>query len=123
MEKTEKIDKIVKEMNELLKEKKMLEEIKNQRELLKKKEMLEEIKMKKLFNTDNVSINLFKKYEFDIPYFIRNVEYEDITTLREKKKYLRKCKEFALLNNVPIILVVNFLLLYLRRNMKNKKIN
>lgn len=85
MEKAEKIDEIVKEMNELLKEKKMLEEIKNQRELLKKKEMLEEIKMKKLFNTDNVSINLFKKYEFDIPYFIRNVEYEDITTLREKK--------------------------------------
>lgn len=107
MEKAEKIDEIVKEMNELLKEKKMLEEI----------------KMKKLFNTDNVSINLFKKYEFDIPYFIRNVEYEDITTLREKKKYLRKCKEFALLNNVPIILVVNFLLFYLRKNMKNKKIN
>lgn len=117
MEKAEKIDKIVKEMNELLKEKKMLEEIKNQRELLKKKEMLEEIKIKKLFNTDNVSINPLKKYEFDIPNFIKNVEYRYIITLSGKKKYLRKCKEFALLNDVPIILVVNFLLLYLRKKM------
>ena len=97
MEKAEKIDKIVKEMNELLKEKKMFEEI----------------KIKKLFNTDNVSINPLKKYEFDIPNFIKNVEYRYIITLSGKKKYLRKCKEFALLNDVPIILVVNFLILFI----------
>lgn len=122
MEKAEKYDKIVNEMRELLNEKKMLEEIKNQKKLLKEKERLKEIKeikerefLKGLKFRKNKGY--FEKVEFDIPYFIRNVEYEDITTLRAKKKYLRKCKEFALLNDVPIILVVNFLLLYLWRKM------
>ena len=103
MEKAEKYDKIVNEMRELLNEKKMLEEIK-ERKLLKRLK----IKAEKIY---------FEKAKFDIPYFIRNVEYEDITTLRAKRKYLQKCKEFALLNDVPIILVVNFLLLYLWRKM------
>lgn len=116
MEKAERYDKILNEMRELLKEEKILKEIKNQKKLLKEKEMLEEKKIKKIFNVDNISC--FKRYEFDIPYFIRNVEYEDITTLRAKRKYLQKCKEFALLNDVPIILVVNFLLLYLWRKRK-----
>lgn len=119
MEKSEKFDKIVNEMRELLNEKKMLEEIKNQKKLLKEKERLKEIKEREFLKGLKFRKNkgYFEKVEFDIPYFIRNVEYEDITTLRAKKNYLQKCKEFALLNDVPIILVVNFLLLYLWRKM------
>lgn len=119
MEKAEKYDKIVNEMRELLKEKEMLKEIKNQKKLLKEKEKLKEIKERELLKRLKIKSEkiYFEKAEFDIPYFIRNVEYEDITTLREKKKYLQKCKDFALLNDVPIILVVNFLLLYLWRKM------
>ena len=113
MEKAEKYDKIVNKMRELLKEKEILKEIENQKKLLKVKEMIEENKIKKIFNVDNISY--FKKYEFDIPDFIKNVEYKYVITVMGKKKYLRKCKEFALLNEVPIILVVNFLLLYLWR--------
>lgn len=118
MEKSEKFDKIVNEMRELLKEKEILKEIKNQKKLLKEKERLKEIKEREFLKGLKFRKNkgYFEKVD-DIPYFIRNVEYEDITTLREKKKYLRKCKEFALLNDVPIILVVNFLLLYLWRKM------
>lgn len=119
MEKSEKFDKIVNEMRELLKEKEILKEIKNQKKLLKEKERLKEIKEREFLKGLKFRKNkgYFEKVGFDIPYFIRNVEYEDITTLRAKKKYLRKCKEFALLNDVPIILVVNFLLLYLWRKM------
>ena len=119
MEKAEKYDKIVNEMRELLNEKKMLEEIKNQKKLLEEKERLKEIKERKLLKRLKIKVEkiYFEKAKFDIPYFIRNVEYEDITTLRAKRKYLQKCKEFALLNDVPIILVVNFLLLYLWRKM------
>ena len=117
MEKAEKYDKIVNEMRELLNEKKMLEEIKNQKKLLEEKERLKEIKERELLKRLKIKAEkiYFQKVEFDIPYFIRNVEYEDITTLRAKRKYLQKCKDFALLNDVPIILVVNFLLLYLWR--------
>lgn len=122
MEKAEKYDKIVNEMRELLKEKEMLKEIKNQKKLLEDKEKLKEIKeIKERELLKRLKIKAekiyFEKAKFDIPYFIRNVEYEDITTLRAKRKYLQKCKEFALLNDVPIILVVNFLLLYLWRKM------
>ena len=119
MEKTEKYDKIVNEMRELLNEKKMLKEIKNQKKLLEEKERLKEIKERELLKRLKIKAEkiYFEKAKFDIPYFIRNVEYEDITTLRAKRKYLQKCKEFALLNDVPIILVVNFLLLYLWRKM------
>jgi hypothetical protein len=119
MEKSEKFDKIVNEMRELLKEKEILKEIKNQKKLLKEKERLKEIKEREFLKGLKFRKNkgYFEKVGFDIPYFIRDVEYEDITTLRAKKNYLQKCKEFALLNDVPIILVVNFLLLYLWRKM------
>lgn len=119
MEKAERYDKILNEMRELLKEEKILKEIKNQKKLLKEKERLKEIKERELLKGLKIKAEkiYFEKAKFDIPYFIRNVEYEDITTLRAKKKYLQKCKEFALLNDVPIILVVNFLLLYLWRKM------
>lgn len=119
MEKSEKFDKIVNEMRELLKEKEILKEIKNQKKLLKEKERLKEIKEREFLKGLKVRKNkgYFEKVGFDIPYFIRNVEYEDITTLRGKKKYLQECKKFALLNDEPIILVVNFLLLYLWRKM------
>ena len=86
MEKAEKYDKILNEMRELLKEKEMLEEIKNQKKLLEEKEKLKEIKERELLKRLKIKAEkiYFEKAEFDIPYFIRNVEYEDITTLREK---------------------------------------
>lgn len=123
MEKAEKYDKIVNEMRELLNEKKMLEEIKNQKKLLKEKERLKEIKEREFLKGLKFRKNkgYFEKVEFDIPYFIRNVEYEDITTLRAKKKYLRKCKEFALLNDVPINLLVNYLFYYAMEELGKKK--
>lgn len=89
-------------------------------ELENLKQTMEEMKeMFKTIQTDN--INQFEKVEFDIPDFIRDMEYNDVITVRGNKEYFQKFKRFAILNDVPINLLVNYLFYYAMEELGKKK--
>ena len=84
------------------------------------KQTMEEMKeMFKTIQTDN--INHFEKVEFDIPDFIRDMEYNDVITVRGNKEYFQKFKRFTILNDVPINLLVNYLFYYAMEELGKKK--
>ena len=116
---TEKIieNKVKKNSNE---EKISGENQKLKEELENLKQTMEEMKeMFKTIQTDN--INQFEKVEFDIPDFIRDMEYNDVITVRGNKEYFQKFKRFAILNDVPINLLVNYLFYYAMEELGKKK--
>ena len=123
MEKAEKYDKIVNEMRELLNEKKMLEEIKNQKKLLKEKERLKEIKEREFLKGLKFRKNkgYFEKVEFDIPDFIRDMDCNDVLSIKANKEYFKKFKNFALYNNINIGRLVNYLFYYAMEELGKKK--
>lgn len=89
-------------------------------ELENLKQTMEEMKeMFKTIQTDN--INQFEKVEFDIPDFIRDMEYNDVITVRGNKEYFQKFKRFTILNDVPINLLVNYLFYYAMEELGKKK--
>lgn len=89
-------------------------------ELENLKQTMEEMKeMFKTIQTDN--INQFEKVEFDIPDFIRDMEYNDVITVRGNKEYFQKFKRFAILNDIPINLLVNYLFYYAMEELGKKK--
>ena len=100
---------------------------KNNEENQKLKEELENLKqtmeeMKKMFKTIQTdNINQFEKVEFDIPDFIRDMEYNDVITVRGNKEYFQKFKRFAILNDIPINLLVNYLFYYAMEELGKKK--
>ena len=93
----------------------------------KLKEELENLKqtmeeMKEMFKTIQTNnINQFEKVEFDIPDFIRDMEYNDVITVRGNKEYFQKFKRFTILNDVPINLLVNYLFYYAMEELGKKK--
>lgn len=103
------------------KEEKISEENQKLKEELENlKQTMEEMKeMFKTIQTDN--INQFEKVEFDIPDFIRNMEYNDVITVRGNKEYFQKFKRFTILNDVPINLLVNYLFYYAMEELGKKK--
>lgn len=113
-----KVEKISKEKNN---EEKISEENQKLKEELENlKQTMEEMKeMFKTIQTDN--INQFEKVEFDIPDFIRDMEYNDVITVRGNKEYFQKFKRFAILNDVPINLLVNYLFYYAMEELGKKK--
>ena len=113
-----KLEKISKEKNN---EEKISEENQKLKEELENlKQTMEEMKeMFKTIQTDN--INQFEKVEFDIPDFIRDMEYNDVITVRGNKEYFQKFKRFAILNDVPINLLVNYLFYYAMEELGKKK--
>lgn len=116
---TEKVieNKVKKNSNE---EKISEENQKLKEELENLKQTMEEMKeMFKTIQTDN--INQFEKVEFDIPDFIRNMEYNDVITVRGNKEYFQKFKRFTILNDVPINLLVNYLFYYAMEELSKKK--
>lgn len=89
-------------------------------ELENLKQTMEEMKeMFKTIQTDN--INQFEKVEFDIPDFIRDMECNDVITVRGNKEYFQKFKRFAILNDIPINLLVNYLFYYAMEELGKKK--
>ena len=116
---TEKVieNKVKKNSNE---EKISEENQKLKEELENLKQTMEEMKeMFKTIQTDN--INQFEKVEFDIPDFIRDMEYNDVITVRGNKEYFQKFKRFAILNDIPINLLVNYLFYYAMEELGKKK--
>lgn len=116
---TEKVieNKVKKNSNE---EKISEENQKLKEELENLKQTMEEMKeMFKTIQTDN--INQFEKVEFDIPDFIRDMEYNEVITVRGNKEYFQKFKRFAILNDVPINLLVNYLFYYAMEELSKKK--
>ena len=116
---TEKVieNKVKKNSNE---EKISKENQKLKEELENLKQTMEEMKeMFKTIQTDN--INQFEKVEFDIPDFIRDMEYNEVITVRGNKEYFQKFKRFAILNDVPINLLVNYLFYYAMEELSKKK--
>ena len=113
-----KVEKNSKEKNN---EEKISEENQKLKEELENlKQTMEEMKeMFKTIQTDN--INQFEKVEFDIPDFIRDMEYNDVITVRGNKEYFQKFKRFAILNDVPINLLVNYLFYYAMEELGKKK--
>lgn len=113
-----KVEKISKEKNN---EEKISEENQKLKEELENlKQTMEEMKeMFKTIQTDN--INQFEKVEFDIPDFIRDMEYNDVITVRGNKEYFQKFKRFAILNDIPINLLVNYLFYYAMEELGKKK--
>ena len=113
-----KVEKISKEKNN---EEKISEENQKLKEELENlKQTMEEMKeMFKTIQTNN--INQFEKVEFDIPDFIRDMEYNDVITVRGNKEYFQKFKRFAILNDVPINLLVNYLFYYAMEELGKKK--
>lgn len=116
---TEKVieNKVKKNSNE---EKISEENQKLKEELENLKQTMEEMKeMFKTIQTDN--INQFEKVEFDIPDFIRDMECNDVITVRGNKEYFQKFKRFAILNDIPINLLVNYLFYYAMEELGKKK--
>ena len=93
----------------------------------KLKEELENIKqtmeeMKKMFKTIQTdNINQFEKVEFDIPDFIRDMECNDVLSIKANKEYFKKFKNFALYNNINIGRLVNYLFYYAMEELGKKK--
>lgn len=107
---TEKVieNKVKKNSNE---EKISEENQKLKEELENLKQTMEEMKeMFKTIQTDN--INQFEKVEFDIPDFIRDMECNDVLSIKANKEYFKKFKNFALYNNINIGTLVNYLFYY-----------
>ena len=109
-----KVEKISNEEKISEENQKLKEELENLRQTME--EMKE---MFKTIQTDN--INQFEKVEFDIPDFIRDMEYNDVITVRGNKEYFQKFKRFTILNDVPINLLVNYLFYYAMEELGKKK--
>lgn len=89
-------------------------------ELENLKQTMEEMKeMFKTIQTDN--INQFEKVEFDIPDFIRDMECNDVLSIKANKEYFKKFKNFALYNNINIGRLVNYLFYYAMEELGKKK--
>lgn len=116
---TEKVieNKVKKNSNE---EKISEENQKLKEELENLKQTMEEMKeMFKTIQTDN--INQFEKVEFDIPDFIRDMECNDVLSIKANKEYFKKFKNFALYNNINIGRLVNYLFYYAMEELGKKK--
>ena len=116
---TEKVieNKVKKNSNE---EKISEENQKLKEELENLKQTMEEMKeMFKTIQTDN--INQFEKVEFDIPDFIRDMECNDVLSIKANKEYFKKFKNFALYNNINIGRLVNYLFYYAMEELAKKK--
>lgn len=113
-----KVEKISKEKNN---EEKISEENQKLKEELENlKQTMEEMKeMFKTIQTDN--INQFEKVEFDIPDFIRDMECNDVLSIKANKEYFKKFKIFALYNNINIGRLVNYLFYYAMEELGKKK--
>lgn len=113
-----KVEKISKEKNN---EEKISEENQKLKEELENlKQTMEEMKeMFKTIQTDN--INQFEKVEFDIPDFIRDMECNDVLSIKANKEYFKKFKNFALYNNINIGRLVNYLFYYAMEELGKKK--
>jgi len=113
-----KVEKISKEKNN---EEKISEENQKLKEELENlKQTMEEMKeMFKTIQTDN--INQFEKIEFDIPDFIRDMECNDVLSIKANKEYFKKFKNFALYNNINIGRLVNYLFYYAMEELGKKK--
>ena len=113
-----KVEKISEEKNS---EEKISEENQKLKEELENlKQTMEEMKeMFKTIQTDN--INQFEKVEFDIPDFIRDMECNDVLSIKANKEYFKKFKNFALYNNINIGRLVNYLFYYAMEELGKKK--
>lgn len=113
-----KVEKISKEKNN---EEKISEENQKLKEELENlKQTMEEMKeMFKTIQTDN--INQFEKVEFDIPDFIRDMECNDVLSIKANKEYFKKFKNFALYNNINMGRLVNYLFYYAMEELGKKK--
>lgn len=113
-----KVEKISKEKNN---EEKISEENQKLKEELENlKQTMEEMKeMFKTIQTDN--INQFEKVEFDIPDFIRDMDCNDVLSIKANKEYFKKFKNFALYNNINIGRLVNYLFYYAMEELGKKK--
>lgn len=113
-----KLEKISKEKNN---EEKISEENQKLKEELENlKQTMEEMKeMFKTIQTDN--INQFEKVEFDIPDFIRDMDCNDVLSIKANKEYFKKFKNFALYNNINIGRLVNYLFYYAMEELGKKK--
>ena len=114
-------EKVIENKVEKISEEKISKENQKLKEELENlKQTMEEMKeMFKTIQTDN--INQFEKVEFDIPDFIRDMEYNEVITVRGNKEYFQKFKRFAILNDVPINLLVNYLFYYAMEELSKKK--
>lgn len=109
-----KVEKISNEEKISEENQKLKEELENLRQTME--EMKE---MFKTIQTDN--INQFEKVEFDIPDFIREMECNDVLSIKANKEYFKKFKNFALYNNINIGRLVNYLFYYAMEELGKKK--
>lgn len=109
-----KVEKISNEEKISEENQKLKEELENLRQTME--EMKE---MFKTIQTDN--INQFEKVEFDIPDFIRDMECNDVLSIKANKEYFKKFKNFALYNNINIGRLVNYLFYYAMEELGKKK--
>ena len=114
-------NKVEKNSLEKISEEKISEENQKLKEELENlKQTMEEMKeMFKTIQTDN--INQFEKVEFDIPDFIRDMECNDVLSIKANKEYFKKFKNFALYNNINIGRLVNYLFYYAMEELGKKK--
>lgn len=115
------IEKVIENKVEKNNEEKISEENQKLKEELENlKQTMEEMKeMFKTIQTDN--INQFEKVEFDIPDFIRDMECNDVLSIKANKEYFKKFKNFALYNNINIGRLVNYLFYYAMEELGKKK--
>lgn len=109
-----KVEKISNEEKISEENQKLKEELENLRQTME--EMKE---MFKTIQTDN--IKQFEKVEFDIPDFIREMECNDVLSIKANKEYFKKFKNFALYNNINIGRLVNYLFYYAMEELGKKK--